>query len=846
MDVFLRFRNKETQKAYHQESVTNGLIEQKNLFIWILIFLVIGLVVTYSVTFTQGKNIYASFTASDWVWTWIDFAGFIVLYFLARKFNNMQRIWLFDLLYLMLFISTIIYQLQHLKANLIPRGYCGAVLFPFSLSFITQFWFMYIYTTQLVTKLIYITVYVAFVCYLSQIYGSFLYYWGLCYQCLFIIVIIYLRERTFRKIFLEKHNETQTGATLRFILDEIPESIMMLDKNLNQKFANKCCTVMFSQEGDTTTTDFFKRITDIAIRKNRISSQTDAETSSVSSENKDECSEILDTVNIDIYDSTKTQFLSQLSNSRSLYDMCLEVENQQSLFRYLSMKKMHTAKQNLILDCKYKKRQDSSVITLEIKISLANFYDEECMIFILRDTTQRDTIARLEGNSAYKDRVLASVSHELRTPLNGCINLVECALEEPSISKSMKDNYLNPAIRCGKLLMHLINDILDSSQIQLTKLRLVYSIANLKDTILECLQLVQLQAQKRGILLLFDWSNDIPTTFSSDHNRVSQIILNLLNNALKFTQKGYVKIMGGLHSGGIAISISDTGIGIKEEDKKRLFKAFSKIDLGEDMHLNNMGVGLGLSIANNLVKLLGPTNQAGIRVDSEYGKGTNFSFVLCEKFEKPVPCPTLQLLEIPKIKSLDFQNESQANSEGHCQPVMVQEINGCVNNMLASFHSDFGTVNGERVNSKISTQISGQKSICKCAKILIVDDDCFNVLALQNILKLRGSRSEAAYNGQAAIENVLQRNASRCCARCEPYQIIFMDCNMPIMDGFATTKLLRNNESLMNMEPAIIIGCTALSSEEKVRECLNYGMNDVIFKPINRKKVEEVLSTYLS
>jgi len=135
--------------------------------------------------------------------------------------------------------------------------------------------------------------------------------------------------------------------------------------------------------------------------------------------------------------------------------------------------------------------------SIEIKISYIQQHNKEYIILIIRDTTQRDLLVTLEDNNKYKDQLLASVSHELRAPLNGNINLVESALQNKNVPENIKEKLLTPALRSSKFLLHLINDILDMSQIKVQKLRLIFRPGNLEETLHDTLQLVELQAKKK-------------------------------------------------------------------------------------------------------------------------------------------------------------------------------------------------------------------------------------------------------------------------------------------------------------------------------------------------------------
>jgi len=175
-----------------------------------------------------------------------------------------------------------------------------------------------------------------------------------------------------------------------------------------------------------------------------------------------------------------------------------------------------------------------------VKISYIQQYDREYIILIICDTTQRDLLVRFEDNNKYKDQLLASVSHELRTPLNGNINLVESALHDKSVPEKVKERLLAPVLRSSKFLLHLINDIRDMSQIKAQKMRLIFKNSNLHETLKDTVQLVELHVKKKGLELEMNIHPDVRESFCTDHVRLSQIILNLLNNAIKFTQKGAI------------------------------------------------------------------------------------------------------------------------------------------------------------------------------------------------------------------------------------------------------------------------------------------------------------------
>ena len=179
---------------------------------------------------------------------------------------------------------------------------------------------------------------------------------------------------------------------------------------------------------------------------------------------------------------------------------------------------------------------------------------------------------------------MVSVSHELRAPLNGNINLVESTLNSPKIPETLKETLLVPAVRSSKFLLHMINDILDMSQIKEKKLRLTFGPRGLKETLNSATQLVELQTKKKGLKLQIELDPILPQEFCTDHMRVSQIVLNLLNNAIKFTTEGRVTLSAAPMEGTpscIKVPVKDSGIGISQENQQKLFSNYTHIEFAE-------------------------------------------------------------------------------------------------------------------------------------------------------------------------------------------------------------------------------------------------------------------------
>ena len=261
------------------------------------------------------------------------------------------------------------------------------------------------------------------------------------------------------------------------------------------------------------------------------------------------------------------------------------------------------------------------------------------IICIFIDKSSERNIRNLININENKSKTISFVSHEIRTPLNCIINMlkvVENKLDEESFEKIIK-----PAENSAFFLLNLVNDLLDMAQIEAGKFKLNYLEFDLKMLLSDIITLIKIQAESRKIELKLNCDPRLPESIKSDPNRIRQITINLLGNALKFTTKGSIKIKAKPfnHIGDrmIKISVKDSGIGIKEEDQKKLFHAFGKVDLGENETLNIQGVGLGLLISNNLSKNLGPKNSLeGLQVKSKLGHGTKFFFIIEDKNEENV------------------------------------------------------------------------------------------------------------------------------------------------------------------------------------------------------------------
>ena len=494
-----------------------------------------------------------------------------------------------------------------------------------------------------------------------------------------------------------------------------------------------------------------------------------------------------------------------------------------------------------------------------IKFTTSLFTNKKVIVVNVTDTTDRDSLIAVQASSEYKSRLLSSVSHELRTPLNGSINFIEESLIDTNIPSSSKEKWLVPALRSNRLLLSLVNDILDFSQMHAGKLRLVFEARSIIETAKECIELVEIQAAKKNLKLIFQ--NNIPSDqeiILTDHNRLRQVILNLLSNAVKFTFKGEVSLIldpttvelplqdeseGTYALRGVTVTCRDTGIGISPEDQKKLFQAFEKIELGSRAVMNATGAGLGLLISNNLVQRLCPEELFAkeakiIRFESKIDVGTSFSF---EVYDHEGRRSMLQHLDLERTES-----KNSVFSEKGLEMRNIEELTRPLAFSAVFQLSSRGLLIKESKSQSAiqttSTSLPSQIQIsCKCPKVLIVDDDPFNLTALEQILSRLKIPCHSAFHGKEAIEKIESRQHNRCSLACQQYKIVFLDCNMPIMDGFETSRILRGMIKRGEIDDFKIIACTAFVQQSDEDNAKEAGMDDFCTKPIRLEGIKEKL-----
>jgi signal transduction histidine kinase/CheY-like chemotaxis protein len=503
---------------------------------------------------------------------------------------------------------------------------------------------------------------------------------------------------------------------------------------------------------------------------------------------------------------------------------------------------------------------------------------------------------KAEQATRLKSEFLANMSHEIRTPMSAVIGLAHLALRTRLDQK--QQDYLNKIHHAGLRLMKILNDILDFSKIEACKLEIEHISFNLDEVLRHVADVTSQKAAEKGLEYLFQVNSATPRQLLGDPLRLGQILINLINNAIKFSDVGEVELSCASQTKASQVtldfSVRDTGIGMSEEQCQRMFQSFSQADTTTSRKYG--GTGLGLSISQHLAHLMG----GNISVDSHQGQGSRFhfslSFDLPQQQPEPPPLPdtllqgrilvldehpTARSTLISQLKSLSLRaaavtNAEQASTALHSAetaqiPYSVfllanpEKHSALIHNLQATLrhpphiitlslagqepesvhshlHKPVILSNLRTVLQKLyappgpdSGDIEPSPVMSLQRRILVVEDNDINQQIALELLTQQNIRVDIAQDGQEALDKLYGADP-------QTYQLIFMDLEMPEMDGHTAAVLIRQDHQYDTIP---IIAMTAHALTEIQQQCLAEGMQDFISKPINPQLLANMIAHWL-
>ena len=511
------------------------------------------------------------------------------------------------------------------------------------------------------------------------------------------------------------------------------------------------------------------------------------------------------------------------------------------------------------------------------------------------ETILRAALDRAEAGDRTKSRFLATMSHEVRTPLNGIVGFTGLLLETTLSAEQAE--YVQTIRASGEALIQLTSDILDFARIESGSMKLELQPANPRACVEDTLDLLAVLAASKNIELLHWVDEDVPAVIMADDSRVRQVLVNLVNNAVKFTEKGLVEVtvrakraesQAGPDSPAwtIKFAVRDTGIGIASEYGERLFKPFRQVD--ESTTRRHGGSGLGLAITKNLVELMG----GEIQFHSAIGSGSVFEFTLPavevagmgrtpsdlsrlrvalvaqagplrDEFVRLAARWGVTFLEFDSPASLgagawdiafvELDEERAGQFAGQRPPVWHSERTYAIvpvslpNELRVALRANFcQLINKPLHHDAMASLMAGFRPVAVSKEpgkafglnVLVVEDNLVNQRLVQKLLQNLGCTAVVAANGRLALEKLL--------AASDPYDLVLMDLHMPELDGLGAIEKIRAGEAGAVATALWITVLTADARAAQKEKVLAAGANDYLVKPVSLTELAQSLQRFLN